>query len=81
MVQTLMKCCIIMQQFIWVFTVCQSVYKGLIQSHGKISYDQMLLLLQLNLINSKSSGLEVLFQIVSSSNFMEVDIKIYNPHK
>ena len=32
-----------------------------------------------NLVNSKSLGLEVLFQISSSSNYMEVYIKIYNP--
>ena len=30
-----------------------------------------------NLVNSKSSGLEVLFLIISSSNYREVDIKIY----
>ena len=34
---------------------------------------------QSNLVNLKSSGLEVLFCIISSSNYREVDIKIYNP--
>ena len=38
------------------------------------SYD-----IQLNLINSKSSGLEFLFRIISISNYRELDIKIYNP--
>ena len=28
---------------------------------------------------SKSLGLEVLFQIISSSNYKEIDIKLYNP--
>ena len=39
--------------------------------------------IQLNLLNSKSSGLEVLFQIIISSNYTcrEVYIKIYSPHK
>ena len=36
---------------------------------------------QLKLVQSKSSGPEVLFQIISSSNYREVDIKIYNPKK
>ena len=31
--------------------------------------------LQSNLINSKSLGLEVLFRIISSSNYREVDVK------
>ena len=31
------------------------------------------------LVNSRSLGLEVLFRITSSSNYREVDIKIYNP--
>ena len=31
--------------------------------------------LQSNLVNSKSSGREVLFRIISSSNYTEVDIK------
>ena len=34
--------------------------------------------LQSNLVNSKSSGLEVLFRIISCSNYGEGDIKIYN---
>ena len=34
---------------------------------------------QLNLVNLKSSGLEVLFRIISSLNYREVDLKIYNP--
>ena len=37
--------------------------------------------IQSNLVNSKSSGLEVLFRIISSSNYREIDIKIYNPQK
>ena len=37
--------------------------------------------IQLNLVNSKSSSLEVLFHIISSLNYTEVDIKIYNPQK
>ena len=32
--------------------------------------------IQSNLVNSKSSGLEVLFRIIGSSNYREVDIKI-----
>ena len=35
--------------------------------------------IQSNLVNWKSSGLEVLFQIISSLNYREVDIKLYNP--
>ena len=35
--------------------------------------------LQSNLVNSKSSGLEDLFRMISSSNYREVDIKILNP--
>ena len=34
---------------------------------------------QPNLVNSKSSGLEVLLRIISSSNYKEVGIKINNP--
>ena len=36
---------------------------------------------QSNLINSKSLGLEALFQITCSSNIREVDLNIYNPQK
>ena len=37
---------------------------------------------QSNIVNSKSSGLEVLFRIISSSNYREVEIKqIFNPKK
>ena len=32
---------------------------------------------QLNLVNSKSLGLVVLFQIISCSNYRDVDIKVY----
>ena len=39
------------------------------------------ILLQQNLINSKSWRLEVLFRIISSSNYREVGIEIYNPKK
>ena len=35
--------------------------------------------LQSNLVNSKSSRLEGLFRIISSSNYRKVDTKIYNP--
>ena len=35
--------------------------------------------IQSNLVNSKSSGLEVLLQIISSSNYREVDIKYITP--
>ena len=35
--------------------------------------------IQLNLINSKSSGLDVLFRIISSSNYREVGIKYITP--
>ena len=35
--------------------------------------------MQSNLVNVYSLGLEVLFQIISSSNYREVDIKIYIP--
>ena len=31
-----------------------------------------------NLVNLKSSGQDVLFRIIRSSNYREVDIKIYN---
>ena len=31
--------------------------------------------IQSNLVNLKSSGLEVLFRVISSSNYREVDIK------
>ena len=34
---------------------------------------------QSNLVNSKSSGLEVLFRIISSSSYREVDMNIYKP--
>ena len=36
---------------------------------------------QSNLVNSMFLGLVVLFQIINSSNYREVDIKIYNPPK
>ena len=32
-----------------------------------------------NLVNSKSSGLEILFRVISSSNYWDVDVKIDNP--
>ena len=35
--------------------------------------------IQSNLVNSKSSGLEVLFRIISSSNYRAVDIKYMTP--
>ena len=35
--------------------------------------------IQLNLINSKSSGLDVLFRIINSSNYREVDKKYITP--
>ena len=35
--------------------------------------------LQSNLLNVKSSGLEILFRMISSSSYREVDMKIYNP--
>ena len=35
--------------------------------------------MQSNLVNSKSKGLEILFLIIESSNYREVDISIYNP--
>ena len=38
-----------------------------------------MLKVQSNLVNSKSSELEVLFRIISSSKYYEVDIKMYNP--
>ena len=34
---------------------------------------------QSNYVNSMSLGLEVLFQIISSSNYREVGINIYTP--
>ena len=34
--------------------------------------------IQYNLVNLKSSGLEVLFQIISSLNYRELDIKVCN---
>ena len=37
--------------------------------------------LQSNLINLKSSGLEVLFRIIRSLNYREVDIKFCNPQR
>ena len=33
---------------------------------------------QSNIINSKSSGLEILFGIIRRSNYWEIDLKIYN---
>ena len=68
----------------WLFS------KKLFQEHCVILFDttdlmydsyEVPLLIQLNLINSKSSGLEVLFGMISSSNYREVDIKIYNSQK
>ena len=40
-----------------------------------------ILLIQSNLVNSRSWGLEILFQSIESSNDREIDIKIYNPPK
>ena len=37
--------------------------------------------IQSNLVNSKSSELDVLFRIIRSSSYMEVDMYIYNPYK
>ena len=37
--------------------------------------------IQKNLVNTKSSRREVLFRIISSSNYMEVNIKICNTQK
>ena len=37
--------------------------------------------IQSNLVNSKSSELEVLFRIIRSSSCREVDMNIDNPHK
>ena len=42
---------------------------------------QIIWLLQNNLGNSKSSGPEVLFWIISSSNYWEVDRKIFLAHR
>ena len=38
----------------------------------------IIVLIESNLVNSKSSGLVVLFRIISSSNYREVNIEIYN---
>ena len=39
------------------------------------------MMVQSNLVNSKSSGLEVLFRSIENSKCREEDIKIYDPNK
>ena len=37
------------------------------------------IVIQWNLVNSKSSGLKLLVRIISSSNYRALDAKIYSP--
>ena len=47
--------------------------------HLDVGLSRKVRLIQLNLVNSKSSELKVLFLIISSSNYSEVNINICNP--
>ena len=49
--------------------------------HAQIKKVQSHMYIQSNFVKMKSSGLSVLFRIISSSSYREVDIKKYTPLK